>query len=153
MSGSTMEQIWRSNSTASKYNRQIIPIIIEKEFAWPPNFPNAMNKLKDLQQHKILTDEYFAHSIELLSKRINMVNPRNHKTFYKIKVDKRCRMKIDDEEFRVLEASKLTDITLSEGEYIRKEAEVEEGLSSKNFYWSWIKIKKRCVKQWSNWLR
>lgn len=116
----------REIRTALKYNRRIIPIRIENEFTWPLDFPNDMNKLKGFQQHKLFTDEYFEHSIELLSKRIDMVNPRNHKTFYKIKVDKRCRMKIDDEEFQVLEATKLTKVTLPEGNYIRKDVDFED---------------------------
>lgn len=116
----------REIRTALKYNRHIIPIIIEKEFAWPSDFPIDMNNLKSLQFHKILTDEHFDYTIERLSDRIDVVNPRNHKTFFKIKIDKRCRMKIDDEEFQVLEASKLTKVTLPEVDYIRKDLDIED---------------------------
>jgi hypothetical protein len=39
---------------------------------------------------------------------------------YKIRVNRPCRLFIDDEELMVLEESKLTKITLFEGEYLRK---------------------------------
>lgn len=116
----------REIRTALKYNRPIIPIIIEKDFVWPPDFPNDMKDLRNLQFHKILTDEHFDYTIERLSHRIDTIDPRNHKTIYKIKVDKRCRLKIDDEEYQVLEASKLANISSLEGNYIQKDIEDEE---------------------------
>ena len=44
---------------------------------------------------------------------------------YKIKVDRRCRLIIDDEEIQVLDASKLTKVPLPVGEYIRKVVDIE----------------------------
>ena len=116
----------REIRTALKYNRHIIPIIIEKEFTWPSDLPNDMNDLKNLQFHKILTDEHFDYTVERLSQRIDTINPFNHKTFYKIKVDKGCRLKIDGEELQVLKASKLTNISLSKDECSQNEAEFED---------------------------
>ena len=48
----------------------------------------------------------------------------------KIKVDRRCRLIIDDEEIQVLDASKLTKVPLPKGEYIRKVVDIE---NDKNF--------------------
>ena len=39
---------------------------------------------------------------------------------YKIRVNRPCRLFIDDEEVMILEESKLTKINLPEGEYLRK---------------------------------
>ena len=39
---------------------------------------------------------------------------------YKIRVNRPCRLFIDDEEVMILQGSKLAKITLPEGEYLRK---------------------------------
>lgn len=49
---------------------------------------------------------------------------------YKIKVDRKCRLIIDDEEIQTLEPSKLIKIPLPKGEYIRKIVDIE---NCKNF--------------------
>lgn len=55
---------------------------------------------------------------------------RRKTVLYKIKVDRRCRLIIDDEEILVLDASKLTKVPLPKGEYIRKVVDIE---NDKNF--------------------
>ena len=44
---------------------------------------------------------------------------------YKIRVNRPCRLFIDDEEIMVLEESKLTKINLPKGEYLRKVVAVD----------------------------
>lgn len=51
--------------------------------------------------------------------------------FYKVKVDRKCRLIIDDEEILVLEANIMTEVPLSKGEYIRKVADIEDDESFK----------------------
>lgn len=48
----------REIRTAIKYNKKIIPIVIEDTFqGWPDDFPNDLSSIKDIQFHKLLTDE------------------------------------------------------------------------------------------------
>lgn len=127
---------------AIKYHKKIIPIVIENTFqGWPADFPNDLSSIKDIQFHKLLTDEYFEESIDKLTKRLStsvsnsqedVVQFRDlqgdiHKEtiLYKIKVNRKCRLLIDDEEIQVIEASKLTKIPLPKGEYVRKVVDVE----------------------------
>ena len=49
------------------------------------------------------------------------IEPSIHDTFmYKVRVDRACRLMIDEEEIQLLEPSKLTKISLAKGEYLRK---------------------------------
>ena len=94
-----------------------------------------------------MTDEYFEDSIQKLKARLTTIesDTSNISLFqasqvtiqsspetvlYKIKVDRRCRLIIDDEEIQVLDASKLTKVPLPKGEYIRKVVDIE---NDKNF--------------------
>ena len=43
-----------------------------------------------------------------------------NEVIYKIRVNRPCRLFIDDEEMMILDENKLTKITLPEGEYLRK---------------------------------
>lgn len=89
-----------------------------------------------------MTDEYFEDSIQRLKARLTTIEsdastislsqasqatiqPSQETVLYKIKVDRKCRLIIDDEEIQILEASKLTKIPLPKGEYIRKVLDVE----------------------------
>lgn len=90
-----------------------------------------------------MTDEYFEDSIQKLKARLitiesdtsnislfqatqATIQPSPETVLYKIKVDKKCRLLIDDEEIQVLEASKLVKVPLPKGEYIRKVIDVED---------------------------
>lgn len=131
--------------TAIKYHKKIIPIVIEDTFqGWPKDFPDDLSSIKDIQFHKLLTDEYFEDSIEKLTKKLSTVvstdkeyevhfgdllndNSIHKKTvLYKIKVNRRCRLLIDNEELQVIEASKLVKIPLPVGEYIRKVVDIDD---------------------------
>ncbi len=130
--------------TALKYGKKIIPVVIEDTFKdWPQDFPKDMAKIKSIQFHKLMTDEYFEDSIYKLSNRLstiatevasisglnksqNVEMPPKETHMYKIKVNRRCRLIIDETETQILEASKLTKIPLTEGEYIRKVVDIED---------------------------
>lgn len=45
---------------------------------------------------------------------------------YKIKVDKRCRLLIDDEEIQIIESSQLVKLPFPAGEYIRKVVDIDD---------------------------
>lgn len=45
---------------------------------------------------------------------------------YKIRVNRPCRLFIDDEEIQILEESKLTKISLPDGEYLRKVVAIDD---------------------------
>ena len=45
---------------------------------------------------------------------------------YKIRVDRKCTLFIDDEYFQDIEANKLTKISLPKGEYLRKVVDIED---------------------------
>ena len=45
---------------------------------------------------------------------------------YKIRVDRRCTLLIDDEYYQDIEANKLTKISLPKGEYLRKVVDIED---------------------------
>ena len=45
---------------------------------------------------------------------------------YKNKVDKRCRLLIDDEEIQIIESSQLVKLPLPVGEYIRKVVDIDD---------------------------
>lgn len=129
---------------AIKYHKKIIPVVIEDTFlGFPSDFPDDLSLIKDIQFHKLLTDEYFEDSIDKLAKRLSTVVSTDEKdvvslqelqaddfihketVLYKIKVNRKCRLLIDDEEIQVIEASKLTKIPLPKGEYVRKVVDVE----------------------------
>ncbi len=129
---------------ALKYDKHIIPIVIEDTFKdWPDDFPRDLSAIKDIHFHKLMTDEYFEDSIQKLKARLitiesdtsNMslfqatqapIQPSPETVMYKIKVDRKCRLIIDDEEIQMLEAGSLTKIPLPKGEYIRKVVDVED---------------------------
>lgn len=116
---------------AIKYNRKIIPVVIGDTFnGWPKDFPEDMNCVKDIHQHKLVDDEYFDDSISKLVSRLSAtVNKTTTKgvdgPFYKIKANKKSRLFIDDEEVAILEPSKLTKLPLSKGHYFRKVQDCE----------------------------
>lgn len=131
--------------TAIKYQKKIIPIVIEDTFqGWPADFPNDLSSIKDIQFHKLLTDEYFEDSIDKLTKRLSTIVSNNQEddvqfrdlqvedsinkktVLYKIKVDKRCRLLIDDEEIQIIESSQLVKLPLPVGEYIRKVVDIDD---------------------------
>lgn len=128
---------------ALKYDKHIIPVVIEDTFiGWPSDFPEDLNAIKDIHFHKLMTDEYFEDSIQKLKARLTTIEsdtsnislfqatqasiqPSPETVLYKIKVDRKCRLIIDDEEIQVLDASKLTKVPLPKGEYIRKVVDIE----------------------------
>ena len=134
---------------ALKYDKHIIPIVIEDTFiGWPNDFPKDLFVIKDIQFHKLMTDEYFEDSIQKLKARLMTMESDTSNislsqatqatmqssletVMYKIKVDRKCRLLIDDEEMRVLEPSKLTKVHLPKGEYIRKVVDYENGSNFK----------------------
>ena len=136
--------VTREIRMAIKNNKKIIPIVIEDTFqGWPLDLPEDLSLIKDIQFHKLLTDEYFEDSIEKLTKRLTTLvstdrndvislqdlqaddSIRKETVLYKIKVNRKCRLLIDDEEIQVIEASKLTKIPLPKGEYVRKVVDVD----------------------------
>ena len=131
--------------TAIIYHKKIIPIVIEDTFqGWPNDFPKDLSSIKGIHFHKLLTDEYFEDSIDKLTKRLSTIvsnkqedevqfrdlqidNSIHKKTvLYKIKVDRRCRLLIDDEEIQVLEAFQLVKLPLPPGEYMRKVVAIDD---------------------------
>lgn len=116
---------------AIKYDRKIIPVVIGDTFnGWPKDFPEDMNCVKDIHQHKLVDDEYFDDSI---SKLVSRLSATANKTatrcvvgpFYKIKTNKTSRLFIDDEEVAMLEPAKLTKVPLPKGQYLRKVQDCE----------------------------
>lgn len=130
---------------ALKYDKHIIPVVIEDTFiGWPNDFPEDLYAIKDIHFHKLMTDEYFEDSIQKLKTRLTTIEsdtssislfqatqatiqPSPETVLYKIKVDRKCHLIIDDEEIQVLDASKLTKVPLPKGEYIRKVVDYENG--------------------------
>ena len=124
---------------ALKYQKKIIPIVIEDTFKdWPEDFPSDLSSIKEIQFHKLKVDEYFESSIDMLADRMiteatttpasltdlqrnSYIDQPILDTFmYKVRVDRACRLLIDEEEIQLLEPSKLTKIPLAKGEYLRK---------------------------------
>lgn len=124
---------------ALKYNKKIIPIVIEDTFkGWPDDFPQDLQSIKNIQFSKLMTDEYFEDSIEKLTKRLsteaNLTAPVYLSSFseqklmpnqlieftYKVKVSEDCHLYIDEEYIQTLKASTLNKIRLPQGEYMRK---------------------------------
>lgn len=134
----------REIKLALKYKKNIIPIEIENTFkGWPDNFPEKLSFIKDLKRHKLLLDEYFPDSIdklvEMLHVQVDRINKyvvsledsqdtehlNNDTVVYKIKVDRRCRLFIDEKEIQTLDAFNLETIPLPKGGYFRKVVDVE----------------------------
>lgn len=124
---------------ALKYNKKIIPVVIEDTFkGWPDDFPKDLHSIKNIQFSKLMTDEYFEDSIEKLTKRLsteaNLAAPVYLSSFseqklmpnqlieftYKVKAPEDCHLYIDDEYIQTLKAGTLNRIRLPQGEYIRK---------------------------------
>lgn len=114
----------REIRTAIKYDCKIIPITMQPEFQWPENFPCDLSKVKNIQQHKLLVDEYFETSVERLSERLDTAKKcvktqrEEHLYYYKV-ISKNARVKvfIDDCEGIAVEQNKLKKIPLQRGEY------------------------------------
>ena len=61
----------REIRTALKYECNIIPVVIENSFGgWPLSFPKDLDVIKSIQQQQIRRDEFFEHSIEELTERL-----------------------------------------------------------------------------------
>ena len=108
--------------TAIKYERKIIPITMGEEFEWPEEFPSDLNRIKNIQRHKLLFDEYFDDSILRLSKRLNSIpkgsNYLGNPFFYKVISNKKCTIMIDNDLFFEIEKDTLRKIPLRRpGEY------------------------------------
>ena len=117
---------------AIEHKKKIIPVVIGDTFnGWPDDFPEDMNCVKDIHQHKLIDDEYFDNSIEKLLSRLSSSAVNNPKKIidnvsYKIKANKKSRLFIDDEEVAVLEPSKVTKVPLRKGQYFRKVQDFED---------------------------
>lgn len=61
----------REIRTALKYDRHIIPVVIENSFrGWPMSFPKDLEPIKIIQQQQVRRDEFFEHSMKELMGRI-----------------------------------------------------------------------------------
>ena len=134
---------------ALKYDKHIIPVVIEDTFKdWPKKFPEDLAAIKDIQFHKLMTDEYFEDSIEKLKTKLTTtasdtsiisllqsspttIQLPQEMILYKVKVNRKCRLLIDDEEIMTLEPAKLTKVPLPKGEYVRKIVDYEDDTNYK----------------------
>ena len=123
----------REIRTALKYDRKIIPLVLESDFKWPQSFPSDLAPVKSIQFHKLLYDEYFDDSIRKLSQRLNTslqngVGGASAQLFnYKIFSQIKCLIYVDDKEPVVVEAGALVKIPLSRGEYLVRAVDQESG--------------------------
>lgn len=120
--GDRGDWVAREIRTAKKYGRKIIPIALENDFEWPTSMPSDLFDVKSIQRHTLLVNEYFDYSIEKLSKRLKSVPsfPNNYQSelYYKIRVNKDCRLFIDGEEYCVLKSGIVQKIPMkNRGEY------------------------------------
>lgn len=122
--GNSGDWVAREIKTALKYNCKITPIAVQSNFSWPQNFPNDLSRIKNIQQHLLLVNEYFEDSIERLSKRLetsrgNTENKIAEQTFYyKIATSIKCKIYIDDKECVIINKDEFKRIPLQKGEYI-----------------------------------
>ena len=135
----------REIRTAFKYNKKIIPIVIENTFpGWPDDFPRDMNPIKDIQFHKLLIDEYFEDSIKRLAHRFSTPKseisyslsdleepntspiPQTKEVLYKVKVDRECHLYIDDEFIKTVSPSIIHKIPMAAGQFFRKFVDVND---------------------------
>lgn len=121
--GEKGDWVAREIRTAKKYERKIIPIALENDFEWPKSMPSDLFDVKYIQRHTLLVNEYFDYSIERLSKILKSVPslPNNNQSelYYKIRVNKDCKLFIDGEEYCVLKSGIVQKISLkNRGEYL-----------------------------------
>lgn len=147
MKNCSREDDWvaREIRTAFKYNKKIIPIVIENTFpGWPDDFPRDMNPIKDIQFHKLLIDEYFEDSIKRLAHRLSTPKseisyslsdfeepntspiPQTKEVLYKVKVDRECHLYIDDEFIKTVSPSIIHKIPMASGQFFRKFVDVND---------------------------
>lgn len=113
----------REIRTALKYNCKIIPMAVQSNFPWPSNFPKDLCKIKNIQQHLLLVNEYFEDSIERLSKRLETFagSKLTRKTeqifFYKIVPSVTCKVYIDDNDYIIVNKHEFKKIPMQRGEY------------------------------------
>lgn len=129
----------REIRTALKYNRKIIPLVLENDFQWPKDFPSDLRVIKDIQFHKMLFDEYFDDSVRKLSQRLSTRTAlaaggdqgpgfTGIQTFnYKVLSETKCLIYIDDNPPVTVEAGKLVKIPLPKGEYFVKATDYATG--------------------------
>lgn len=129
----------REIHTALINKKNIIPITTVQDFDWSSiQLPTKLNDIKNRDIHQYLGNEYFDACIDMLSKKLKTIPTNNASCtekfiqssqelfYYKITVDKKCRLIIDDKEIQELEASKITKIPLPKGKYIRKVVDFEK---------------------------
>lgn len=121
--GEKGDWVAREIRTAKKYERKIIPIALENDFEWPISMPSDLFDVKYIQRHNLLMNEDFDYSIEKLSKRLKSVpsSPNNFQSelYYKIRVNKNCKLFIDGKEYCILESGMVKKIPMkNRGEYL-----------------------------------
>lgn len=116
----------REIRTALKYNCKIIPMAVQSNFPWPSNFPKDLCKIKNIQQHLLLVNEYFEDSIERLSKRLetskeSILRRNAEQSFhYKIIPSVKCKVYIDDNDCIIVNKDEFKKIPMQSGEYFVK---------------------------------
>ena len=113
----------REIRTAKKYGRKIIPISLESDFVWPTSMPSDLFDIRYIQLHNLLMNEDFDYSIEKLAKRFKSIPSGSYnfqaEFYYKIRVNKDCKLFIDGEEKCILETGVVKKIALeNRGEYL-----------------------------------
>lgn len=121
--GEKGDWVAREIRTAKKYERKIIPIALENDFEWPISMSSDLFDVKYIQRHNLLMNEDFDYSIEKLSKRLKSVpsSPNNFQSelYYKIRVNKNCKLFIDGKEYCILESGMVKKIPMkNRGEYL-----------------------------------
>ena len=113
----------REIRTALKYNCKIIPMAVQSNFPWSSNFPKDLCKIKNIQQHLLLVNEYFEDSIERLSKRLEtfagskLTRKAEQIFFYKIVPSATCKVYIDDNDYIIVNKHEFKKIPMQRGEY------------------------------------
>lgn len=116
----------REIRTALKYNCKIIPMAVQSNFPWPSNYPKDLCKIKNIQQHLLLVNEYFEDSIERLSKRLetskeSILKRETEQSFhYKIIPSVKCKVYIDDNDCIIINKDEFKKIPMKSGEYFVK---------------------------------
>ena len=114
--------------TAVKYSRRIIPVVIEEVFkkGWPADEELSGDgvMVAKSQQRCLKDDEFFddsiQHIVEFLGVTTDSIQPSDSKVSYKLKVNKRAHLYIDDEQVQTVEANTFVRIPLDQSQYIRK---------------------------------
>ena len=137
----------REIRTALKYERHIIPVVVNGSFEeWPWSFPRDLASIKSLQRFDFRTDFFFGASIKGLVERLKTTcsgkqeTPSRHDgasgtdiANFKVRINRSCDVHVDGQKSFQVEANKIFVHPMKKGEYFIEIVTPDDNMTKKEF--------------------